>query len=507
MKKEDNFGITLIALVITIIVLLILAGITIAILTGDNGILTKATESSETSEREKTRERIGLSVQAANIEGRGQLEYNNLNEELKKEFGEDNYKILNVGKGYLIIVDNVQYKIDADGKVEEGKEIGKSNIEYAGDLSKGRTYDGTTEETAYRINCIEDLVEWSNKYSKYNSSYMELEKTLDFESIESYNDCTAITTDINGNGQLEPLIQELTTGTGFKPIGSFGGNFDGKNNEIRNLYENRTGNAGLFAYAGGSSIIFDLGVTGEITKTVVHTYGGAGGIAGAGNPVLKNCYSKCTVKSVDYAGGLIGHGGVNSANKIYNCYNLGNVEATGAAGGIIGKNYGDGCDLKVYNCYNTGTVKSVGSAGGISGDLNGRTTMTNCYNSGIIIGEYSGGISGYCVIGYIYNCFNVGNIKSTSTEDVKAAGLICHFRAFNKSNLEQTYYLNNVEVAVARNQWSNTLNYKGNAKDEAYMCSQEFVDTLNNYVDSYESDEKVTLLKWKYNEGNYPTFE
>ena len=35
-------GITLIALIITIVTLLILAGVSIAILTGDNGILTKA---------------------------------------------------------------------------------------------------------------------------------------------------------------------------------------------------------------------------------------------------------------------------------------------------------------------------------------------------------------------------------------------------------------------------------------------------------------------------------
>ena len=39
-RKQEN-GITLIALVITIIVLLILAGVTIATLTRDNGILTK----------------------------------------------------------------------------------------------------------------------------------------------------------------------------------------------------------------------------------------------------------------------------------------------------------------------------------------------------------------------------------------------------------------------------------------------------------------------------------
>ena len=45
-----NKGITLIALVVTIIVLLILAGISIAMLTGQNGILNKATEAKEKTE-------------------------------------------------------------------------------------------------------------------------------------------------------------------------------------------------------------------------------------------------------------------------------------------------------------------------------------------------------------------------------------------------------------------------------------------------------------------------
>ena len=38
--KEKENGITLIALIVTIIILLILAGVTIATLTGENGILT-----------------------------------------------------------------------------------------------------------------------------------------------------------------------------------------------------------------------------------------------------------------------------------------------------------------------------------------------------------------------------------------------------------------------------------------------------------------------------------
>ena len=46
-QTRKNKGITLIALVITIIVLLILAGVTIATLTGENGILTRATDARE----------------------------------------------------------------------------------------------------------------------------------------------------------------------------------------------------------------------------------------------------------------------------------------------------------------------------------------------------------------------------------------------------------------------------------------------------------------------------
>lgn len=44
---KKNGGITLIALVITIIVLLILAGVSIAMLTGDNGLLTKTTTAAD----------------------------------------------------------------------------------------------------------------------------------------------------------------------------------------------------------------------------------------------------------------------------------------------------------------------------------------------------------------------------------------------------------------------------------------------------------------------------
>ena len=60
--KRKNEGITLIALVITIIVLLILAGVTIATLMGDNGILTKANEAKKQNEIAEVKERAQLDI-------------------------------------------------------------------------------------------------------------------------------------------------------------------------------------------------------------------------------------------------------------------------------------------------------------------------------------------------------------------------------------------------------------------------------------------------------------
>ena len=56
MKKKQEKGITLIALVITIIILLILAGVSIAVLTGEDGILNKAKLAKERSEQAEQEE-------------------------------------------------------------------------------------------------------------------------------------------------------------------------------------------------------------------------------------------------------------------------------------------------------------------------------------------------------------------------------------------------------------------------------------------------------------------
>jgi Tfp pilus assembly protein PilE len=61
---KDQKGVTLIALVITIIVLIILAAVSIAALTGDNGILTNADKAKSDNAKSATVEKINTELEA-----------------------------------------------------------------------------------------------------------------------------------------------------------------------------------------------------------------------------------------------------------------------------------------------------------------------------------------------------------------------------------------------------------------------------------------------------------
>ena len=62
---KNNKGITLIALVVTIIVLLILAGVSIAMLTGQNGILNRARDAGESTAVANAKEKVTLAINEA----------------------------------------------------------------------------------------------------------------------------------------------------------------------------------------------------------------------------------------------------------------------------------------------------------------------------------------------------------------------------------------------------------------------------------------------------------
>ena len=70
-KFKRNKGITLIALVVTIIVLLILAGISISMLTGQNGILNRASEAKNLNGIAQNGELVKLSAMDALSQGLG----------------------------------------------------------------------------------------------------------------------------------------------------------------------------------------------------------------------------------------------------------------------------------------------------------------------------------------------------------------------------------------------------------------------------------------------------
>ena len=155
MNKKNN-GITLIALVITIIVLLILAGVTIATLTGENGILTRASEASEQTKKANIEEQVKLAV-TASIGEDGRIDISKLNEELQKIEGEKTgIPISSLPAD--ITIDGYEVHIDGNGAVSVGDNAGGGNTETGETVVDGVTIPegfyhvaGTTVETGLVI--------------------------------------------------------------------------------------------------------------------------------------------------------------------------------------------------------------------------------------------------------------------------------------------------------------------------------------------------------------------
>ena len=80
-KKRKNKGITLIALIITIIVLLILAGVTMSFVVGDNGVLTQAQKAKIRSDQTSAQEDVDIEV-VGSYDDEGNLDLELLNKNL-----------------------------------------------------------------------------------------------------------------------------------------------------------------------------------------------------------------------------------------------------------------------------------------------------------------------------------------------------------------------------------------------------------------------------------------
>ena len=123
---KSTKGITLIALVVTIIILLILAGVSIAMLTGNNGVLTQAKSAKENTRVGEVQEKVKLAAQAALTANLGNgIEKEKFQEELNNMFTQGEQVGLEydeTNKKYTVTVDKYEVEVSNMGAVGEAKE-------------------------------------------------------------------------------------------------------------------------------------------------------------------------------------------------------------------------------------------------------------------------------------------------------------------------------------------------------------------------------------------------
>ena len=496
-KLKENKGITLIALVITIIVLLILAGITISTLMGENGLLTKAEQSKTKTGIAGEKEIINLAITGLQTGNRGKKIFTR--QELEDEIHDlvNNREVKVEGEGpYTVTFEDTErsYDVSTDAKVSEAPE----KVETRENLDE---LEGNgTEDDPYLIQSIEDLVILATKVKNAEvtaGEHFELKVDLSFTSRNSYIDPDKVDFnglgDINGNEKNETLMTELTTGTGFMGIGEyakeFPGIFKGNGNAIKNLYqkgetkaffkytknaevtdlklenvniEETSGyGAVLVAYAEGDSIkISNCTISGNLNADKTSYSGGFLGMTNYSikNIDLENLENNCNIVGCQYGqtGGIAGHLNGGTIN-IKNCTNNRDVICAGGTnvGGIVGTTrYGS--TANILNCKNKGKVKTTNYAGGIVGcSYSDTMKIEKCINDGDIeaTSYNAGGITGYSNTTSIEKSYNTGTIKASDS----AAGIASYqtggeiTNCYNKGHIICNRYIGGIGANISGN--------------------------------------------------------
>ena len=528
MKIKEK-GITMISLVVTIVVLLILAGVGVATLTGDNSLIKQAGNAKE--QTEIAAEKEDISVAAVNAMGKdrnGELSISNLQEALNNRIGEGKTEVSTYADDYVVYFkeSNRIYQVDSEGNASQCDEVIARKDNTPGVLEgKG------TEDEPYIIMSIEDLVSFSqqnaNKTNNFVGKIVELGKPLDFNSqlsycnyqTKEYNEFLGVSDDV---GLLEALTNRKYSG--FAPIKDFQGDFNGNNFNIINIYENSTTNAGFFVGLYGN--VKNLTIKGNIsgngyvggitaslarTKTIENcvfdgtlsnsteeaTYQGTGAIVGRSttSAIIKRCISKGYYTSTKEVAGIVGYGTDNLTIDM--CYNEAKLAGNNSTGGIISK--GNGCIIK--NCFNIGEVISSGGyAGGISAYK--CKEISNCFNTGTIKGKTAGGLVGqyYFEDAKINNSYNYGIVKDLNDANASAVTGGVYV-------VSTTLTLNNVFYqGDLTNKWcgggQNYITGEPEALTKVEMISTTgLLKKLNDYV---KLSTDIDLVEWRSGENGYP---
>ena len=190
--QKNSKGITLIALVITIIVLLILAGVTIATLTGDNGILNQAGKAKDKTTEAEAIERVQVEV-AGSYGLDGTIDKDQLNKNLGNiaglKIGESNFGGENIVKELpaTVTLNGYDIGIDANGGVEKIPEIiakirANPQAYYGKKVTNYKASDSDTN--TYRIFYVD-----KDNYFKdgYNTIYLKADYTGGGSCSTSYD--------------------------------------------------------------------------------------------------------------------------------------------------------------------------------------------------------------------------------------------------------------------------------------------------------------------------------
>ena len=118
---KNTKGITLIALVITIIVLLILAGVSIAMLTGENGIMNNAKEAKTQTEYKSAEEKVNLAI-IKTMADDGQMTVEELRREIERQGG----TVTGTAFPVQVQMDGYTFTVDAEGNINNNGSSGEN---------------------------------------------------------------------------------------------------------------------------------------------------------------------------------------------------------------------------------------------------------------------------------------------------------------------------------------------------------------------------------------------
>ena len=210
--KNANKGITLIALVITIIVLLILAAVSIATLTGENGILTQAGNSKTQTAIGEEKEAIGLAYNGAIVENIGESVTAG---DLNTQFTKNGVNATASGTGTITVKfpdTSRSYTIDSNGNITgpttSDEQTGKWAEPY--DIA-GFTHIKGEWDTGYVIqdNTTGSEFVWIPVGGTINGTTINLERTFYDENLMTDEWAQNVT----GSPDIEQFLQQFGVNT------------------------------------------------------------------------------------------------------------------------------------------------------------------------------------------------------------------------------------------------------------------------------------------------------